>query len=70
MSLPSNFNSIKVQLELHDEGYGIQTPRVFQFHKGTIRTDERALSTVTIGHFNSIKVQLERTRTAGTFASS
>ena len=28
----------------------------------SIRTDERALSTVTIGHFNSIKVQLEPTK--------
>ena len=33
---------------------------LFQFHKGTIRTDRRKEENRIICHFNSIKVQLER----------
>ena len=34
---------------------------VFQFHKGTIRTQFLTLSEAALCHFNSIKVQLEQT---------
>ena len=45
---------------------------LFQFHKGTIRTDRRKEENRIICHFNSIKVQLEhldtdRQRPAATF---
>ena len=33
---------------------------VFQFHKGTIRTEEEGLSPFDFTNFNSIKVRLER----------
>ena len=32
---------------------------LFQFHKGTIRTELQVLNLVSLLHFNSIKVQLE-----------
>ena len=32
---------------------------VFQFHKGTIRTQRCSVTLTTLAHFNSIKVQLE-----------
>ena len=34
---------------------------LFQFHKGTIRTELQVLNLVSLLHFNSIKVQLEQT---------
>ena len=52
------FNSIKVQLEL----FKLQDPnnnKIFQFHKGTIRTDNSREICVKLDYFNSIKVQLE-----------
>ena len=36
------FNSIKVQLERHTLGNLYQFQTLFQFHKGTIRTQKRA----------------------------
>ena len=39
ISLSSNFNSIKVRLEL-DKNVNLTTFQSFQFHKGTIRTRE------------------------------
>ena len=56
-----NFNSIKVRLELT----GLQpdsTRRLFQFHKGTIRTYPEYRSRVNQCYFNSIKVRLEHLR--------
>ena len=53
-----NFNSIKVRLEpivlLIIADY-----RLFQFHKGTIRTMEYIFAGTGYMHFNSIKVRLE-----------
>ena len=37
------------------------TTNLFQFHKGTIRTELRKLSPPLKTNFNSIKVRLERT---------
>ena len=54
-----NFNSIKVQLELQKLPIR-RLKRIFQFHKGTIRTFNCNLSILIIFHFNSIKVQLEQ----------
>ena len=34
----SNFNSIKVRLELDVSARNLFTAKIFQFHKGTIRT--------------------------------
>ena len=53
------FNSIKVRLEHALRGIrnGV---RLFQFHKGTIRTNHFSLLIISILYFNSIKVRLER----------
>ena len=52
------FNSIKVQLELGGvcSSVGVSP---FQFHKGTIRTDQAKEDGRPHENFNSIKVQLE-----------
>ena len=53
-----NFNSIKVQLERSTSKVrGIQIK--FQFHKGTIRTQNLTKERGVQRDFNSIKVQLE-----------
>ena len=57
MSL-SNFNSIKVQLELSLRRVKAAVC-TFQFHKGTIRTHLQSYDKQEDGNFNSIKVQLE-----------
>ena len=54
----SNFNSIKVQLELKPF-WTIKTSTIFQFHKGTIRMEIAMSTRMEINNFNSIKVQLE-----------
>ena len=58
VSAKLNFNSIKVQLE-----HLMVSPKwsecSFQFHKGTIRTQQLILYAGKFEHFNSIKVQLE-----------
>ena len=56
--LINHFNSIKVQLE-HLSHRHMFTAQVFQFHKGTIRTDVSEFQDSTYAYFNSIKVQLE-----------
>ena len=43
---------------------------VFQFHKGTIRTQFLTLSEAALCHFNSIKVQLELHTRSGKQTSS
>ena len=56
----AHFNSIKVQLEplwTQFDRWFIQ----FQFHKGTIRTQEQNVEPTQEKNFNSIKVQLELT---------
>ena len=57
-SCATNFNSIKVRLELP-----LSTPQTspppFQFHKGTIRTGKIIKFNGLRLHFNSIKVRLE-----------
>ena len=55
-----DFNSIKVQLELPAVMKKTFVMIIFQFHKGTIRTDVRMLRFTSVEYFNSIKVQLER----------
>ena len=54
----SNFNSIKVRLELGYYGNIISVLQ-FQFHKGTIRTARQSFILLTEANFNSIKVRLE-----------
>ena len=56
------FNSIKVQLEHVSETKAEALP-LFQFHKGTIRTQGEDITRIVHLNFNSIKVQLERERT-------
>ena len=53
-----DFNSIKVQLELHGFFQSLDI-REFQFHKGTIRTKDAQQAVNAEQNFNSIKVQLE-----------
>ena len=53
-----HFNSIKVQLEL-SSSTSHTCNRIFQFHKGTIRTSFILLGPSLVMYFNSIKVQLE-----------
>ena len=53
------FNSIKVRLELDLSMRKLFTAKVFQFHKGTIRTHLRNQAIAWICNFNSIKVRLE-----------
>ena len=58
MLMTTDFNSIKVQLELPI--FWIVLLSVgFQFHKGTIRTPLRQACGSAYAYFNSIKVQLE-----------
>ena len=53
------FNSIKVRLERLTT-FVNKDSAIFQFHKGTIRTElERSISLAS-SYFNSIKVRLER----------
>ena len=53
-----DFNSIKVRLERFSCGVS-WSPRLFQFHKGAIRTDGDDSWRIPIHYFNSIKVRLE-----------
>ena len=55
----SNFNSIKVRLELNITDPTLYSDASFQFHKGTIRTPLLFLALVLCLDFNSIKVRLE-----------
>ena len=54
----SNFNSIKVRLELTKE-QASEFSCTFQFHKGAIRTLSQPCIIIFGGDFNSIKVRLE-----------
>ena len=54
-----NFNSIKVQLKLQTEKRYLLIC-LFQFHKGTIRTNGLLPSVGLRSNFNSIKVRLEQ----------
>ena len=57
-----NFNSIKVQLKRTLEACR-GSERIFQFHKGTIKTlDALQLVSAIATNFNSIKVQLKLSR--------
>ena len=59
--MPTNFNSIKVQLEHGGVVVLSGSNWVFQFHKGTIRTRlQDSIFDLSVGNFNSIKVQLEQ----------
>ena len=53
------FNSIKVQLK-HKTRVSTLTDKLFQFHKGTIKTLSFLNLLFYLLHFNSIKVQLKR----------
>ena len=54
-----DFNSIKVQLK-QDTFLGVvPNSQLFQFHKGTIKTQVMCAAIPHFGHFNSIKVQLK-----------
>ena len=53
-----HFNSIKVRLELKSR-IDMQDALSFQFHKGTIRTNNLLKSKKLHVNFNSIKVRLE-----------
>ena len=53
-----NFNSIKVRLE-HESLLSKIPYSVFQFHKGTIRTEVGKFVPIDNTNFNSIKVRLE-----------
>ena len=57
-----DFNSIKVQLKLKRLINAI-VKRLFQFHKGTIKTRYCQPRRSRQRHFNSIKVQLKRCST-------
>ena len=57
-SIIDYFNSIKVQLEQMLTNVFLHIT-IFQFHKGTIRTDAADAVPLDIRNFNSIKVQLE-----------
>ena len=57
-SIIDYFNSIKVQLEQILTNVFLHIT-IFQFHKGTIRTDAADAVPLDIRNFNSIKVQLE-----------
>ena len=59
----TNFNSIKVQLELVRLHIPFLGSRSFQFHKGTIRTFPCRDVYYVMRYFNSIKVQLEQPKT-------
>ena len=53
-----NFNSIKVQLKL-ESVLNTFRKKLFQFHKGTIKTVRLINPLSLVLHFNSIKVQLK-----------
>ena len=57
-AISPNFNSIKVRLEQEKEEVG-DDYRIFQFHKGAIRTEGRTILDNSFLYFNSIKVRLE-----------
>ena len=55
-----NFNSIKVRLKLDDVVKDNKGVVLFQFHKGTIKTDRARFSAGAAAiYFNSIKVRLK-----------
>ena len=58
LSVQRDFNSIKVRLEPEKFAEAIGCS-VFQFHKGTIRTEKTVTLTNDDVNFNSIKVRLE-----------
>ena len=58
------FNSIKVQLK-HKTRVSTLTDKLFQFHKGTIKTLSFLNLLFYLLHFNSIKVQLKRAHNGG-----
>ena len=53
-----NFNSIKVRLKLQPDINDQFEPK-FQFHKGTIKTDDDESTIGRFPYFNSIKVRLK-----------
>ena len=57
---PPYFNSIKVRLELKLSTDTTAVLAQFQFHKGTIRTEQGLWTNEKSRNFNSIKVRLER----------
>ena len=64
-----NFNSIKVRLKLLPSMVIISS-MLFQFHKGTIKTDYENCSKADKRNFNSIKVRLKQASTAASTAAS
>ena len=54
-----NFNSIKVRLEHASDFVIPELDSIFQFHKGTIRTEQGLWTNEKSRNFNSIKVRLE-----------
>ena len=54
-----NFNSIKVQLKRRIALQEVLVELEFQFHKGTIKTEDWQGEAHSRLHFNSIKVQLK-----------
>ena len=68
MKIESYFNSIKVQLEPANNLILCHV-LTFQFHKGTIRTHHIVCYEPLHRNFNSIKVQLERVKTANQLAT-
>ena len=59
MQCSEDFNSIKVRLELCTLADTEVSFYLFQFHKGTIRTETEYNRQRELMHFNSIKVRLE-----------
>ena len=59
-----HFNSIKVRLEHKMREYSNFYAALFQFHKGTIRTNNLLKSKKLHVNFNSIKVRLEHNKLA------
>ena len=55
----NNFNSIKVRLERKGLLTCEKFKYIFQFHKGAIRTTDKAKNFHPLVYFNSIKVRLE-----------
>ena len=59
MRLKRYFNSIKVRLKLNNpSAYNIDS-LLFQFHKGTIKTQRHEIKQMQQSDFNSIKVRLK-----------
>ena len=65
----SDFNSIKVRLKQLLEAIKAGE-KIFQFHKGTIKTLAAAFHNAEICYFNSIKVRLKQQRTSTCQTSS